>query len=381
MRRLACTLFVLLSLTACTDATRAADPVNDPALPKLTRLWSLPTYKTIGYSSLQGDLYLSGNKLRAVNVATHLLAFEIPEEVSVARTSFASVGPNLLAVLRANTQTAMLLFTRTGQVLNKIEFPGSVGVALGNEGPVVVGNAVYLGFGNTVYKYAADGLGTPGVQPLWAKHYDANSIDGLLVQDQDHLYVTVRDTASRLLLLDGTGTERWSRQLAPEGQTAALGAAMGLYKDTIIVQAGTAGLQAYRQADGSKAWASFPSIDVCPSGASPLAFRMAIGQDRVFLGHFGGHCVLSFRADTGAPAWIFDAPNRVTFDTEPLYLNGVVYATNGRLWALDAETGRALAAGPDDLQDNTGAPLSYDAPRNQIVTWGGTGVFAYTPLR
>jgi PRTRC genetic system protein B len=31
--------------------------------------------------------------------------------------------------------------------------------------------------------------------------------------------------------------------------------------------------------------------------------------------------------------------------------------------------------------NNTGVPLAYDAPRNQIVTWGGTGVFAYTPLR
>jgi outer membrane protein assembly factor BamB len=368
-------------LTACTDSTRAADPVNDPALPKLTRLWSLPTYKTIGYSSLQGDLYLSGNTLRAVNVATHQLAFEIPEEVDIGRTSFASVGPDLLAVLRANTQTAMLLFTRTGQVLNKITFPQAVGVAIGSQGPVVIGNDVYVVFGHTLYKYAADALATPGVQPLWARRYEANYIDRLLVKDADHLYVTVRDTASRLLLLDGSGTERWSRQLAPDGQTFALGAAMGLYRDTIIIQAGTAGLQAYRQADGSKAWASFPSIDVCPSGRSPVAFRMTIGADRVFLGHFGGDCVLSFRADTGAPAWIFDAPNKVTFDTEPLYLNGVVYATNGRLWALDAETGRALAAGPDDLQDNTGAPLAYDAPRNQIVTWGGTGVFAYTPLR
>ncbi len=196
------------------------------------------------------------------------------------------------------------------------------------------------------------------------------------------MFISTNAEASRkIIALDGQGAQRWSVDTAPVTQPISSAYVLGLYKDTLIAAAGTAGLQAYHTTTGAKAWNKFPSTDICPGGRAASASRMTIADDKIFVGPFGGTCVLSFHATTGEVAWVFDAPNHVTFDTTPLYLNGVVYATNSRLWAIDEETGAALAAGKEDLGDNIGSPLAYDPVENQILEWGSTGVYSYQPVK
>lgn len=212
--------------------------------------------------------------------------------------------------------------------------------------------------------------------------YPGYSLASLVVQDEEHLYVSTNaDTSRHIVALDGQGQQRWKVEVAPASQTGSAAFIMGLHNNTIIAQAGPAGLQAYKLDTGEKAWTDFPSIDICPGGVATTAYRMTIAADKVFIGPWGGTCVLAFHATTGKLAWVFDAPNRITFDTTPLYLNGVVYASNSRLWALDAETGQALAAGRDDLGDNLGAPLSYDPVAHQVIHWGTAGLHAYMPVK
>ncbi|PJI53489.1 hypothetical protein CTI14_27680 [Methylobacterium radiotolerans] len=108
---------------------------------------------------------------------------------------------------------------------------------------------------------------------------------------------------------------------------------------------------------------------------------MTVAADHIYFGHYGG------RVRAGLPRGNREAGVDLrfavqgAFDTKPVYLNGVVYATNGRLWALEAVTGKALARGNEELGDNTGSPLWYVPVEGQLVVFGPTGVNAYSPLR
>ncbi|MFB9992681.1 PQQ-binding-like beta-propeller repeat protein [Deinococcus oregonensis] len=369
---------LLLSLVACSD--EPVTPGLPTNLPVLQTLWSLPEVKTLGITSLQGDLLLAGSEVRAVNVRTRQLAFSLPNRVDRDRTSFASVGNDVL-VIENGPGSLMRLIDRTGKTLNTIAFPSKYGVSLRQQGPYVFGNALYVGSGPTLYKYDVAALRTPGVQPIWQKTLSTLYLQSLFAADEHRIFVGT--DGNRLVSLDGQGKERWSVQLDAPETTLAGAYVLALNGNTLITQAGRNGLQAYDADTGQRAWEQFSSVDVCPSGAAPAEFSIELAAGMVFFGHAGGSCVLAFHADTGKLAWVFDAPVKGTFDTKPLYVNGVVYANNSRLWALDAQSGELLASSPANqyLGANVGAPLSYDPVDHQVMTWGNTGVYAYKPLR
>jgi outer membrane protein assembly factor BamB len=85
---------------------------------------------------------------------------------------------------------------------------------------------------------------------------------------------------------------------------------------------------------------------------------------------------------TGQKKWDFQAPVGGTFANKPLFLNGVIYAANPYVYALDAESGQLLAqsATKDDfLYDKIGT-VHYDSKRNQLLVWGAK-IYSYKPLR
>lgn len=378
MRKLSM-LLLGLALAACSGDTPTAS--EDFGLPALPLRWSISDPRAFGYVSLIDNLLLGRQQLTAVDIRTRKLAFTLPLELDASRTNFAPLGEHLIA-LTGLSADALTIFDKTGRVLNTVSVPGGTRQSLRQLGPVTVGTSLYVVSGARLYKYNIADLLTPGAQPVWTRTYPGFGLASLVVQDEDHLYISTNaETSRKLIALNAQGETRWSVNVAPLSQPASSAFILGLYQDTIIAQAGTAGLQAYKVATGERAWSEFPSVDICPGGRAFSASRMTIGGDKVFIGPFGGTCILAYYADTGKVAWVFDSPNGFTFDTTPLYLNGVVYATNSRLWALDAETGQALAVGREELRDNIGSPLAYDPVEHQVLQWGSTGVFAYQPLR
>lgn len=372
-----------LALTACSSQTPNSGTGPGAAfdLPPLTLRWSLPEPKAQGYVDLVGDLLLGRDQLTAVDIRARKLAFTLPLAVDSQRTNFARLGENYVA-LTGKSADILTVFDKMGLVLNTVSVPGGSRQSLHQLGPTITGSSLYVVSGVTLYKYKTADLLKSDAQPVWIRKYPGYGLAGLVVQDEDHLFVSTNASTSRqLIALNGQGVQRWVVDVAPVDLQGGSAFILGLYKDTIIAQAGVAGLQAYKLDTGEKAWKEFPDINVCPGGQANIAFRMTIADDKVFLGPWGGTCVLAFHAATGKLAWVFDAPNHITFDTTPLYLNGVVYATNSRLWALDAETGKALAVGRENLDDNLGSPLAYDPVENQVLEWGSTGVFAYQPLK
>ena len=292
------------------------------------------------------------------------------------------LGNNLIAVTGTSNDT-LTVFSSTGQVLSSVKLPGGTHEGLHNIGPTVAGASLYVISGPILYKFRTADLLRSDAQPVWTRTYSGYALALLLVPDEDHIVVSVNDVdvSRRLVALNGHGQQRWTVDVAPATQTVSSAYILSSCKDLVIAHAGAAGLQAYKLETGAKAWADFPNTDICPGGHSISTANLTIAADKIYMGPSGGTCVQAYQADTGKLAWVFNASNDVTFNTKPLYLNGVVYASNNILWALDAETGKALAQAPDEVGDNTGSPLAYDPVDNQILHWGTTGVFAYRPLK
>ena len=375
-------LLLSLALTACTSQN-APTPGEDAMaqLPALTLQWSFPDHKVTGYTTLLGTLLLGGRQVTAIDTRTHQLAFKLPLDTENLRTNYATLDDKLIA-LNGKNADVLTVFDRSGQILNTVAVPGGTRQSLGQLGPFVAGSSLYVVSGARLYRYRTADLLRPDAQPVWVRNYPGFRLASLIVRDEDRLFVsTSADTSHQLIALNSQGETRWAVDVSPKTLQNTGAFALSLYKNLIIAQAGVAGLQAYDADTGEKAWKKFPDINVCPGGQANTAFRMSVADDRVFIGPWGGTCILAYHAATGELAWVFDAPNHVTFDTTPLDVNGVVYASNSRLWALDAETGKALAVGRENLSDNLGAPLSYDPVGRQVLHWGAAGVHAYQPLR
>lgn len=381
---LALSLCLGLLLTAC-QSTDVDTPAPTPGVSTLKVNWHYdnPEWYMIGYSALFDDLYFKPGKVKAYNVHTQKPAFELPLTTDSLRTSYAELDGNILVFDKDNQLSVV---SRDGTILNTIK-TGNTSVTIHNVGPFVTDTGVYVALGKTLYKYNRSDLLKPGAQPAWTwepKLQNYGFIAALNVVSDDEIYVATRsDDYNHLISLKADRTERWNINLNPGNPPDQSSTAIAeIYGDTVITHASTYGVQAYDRATGKEVWAKAPNLDDhCELGGVGFAMQAVIEDDKIFVAPYANKCVMALNAKTGQFLWSFNSPYRSSFGNKVLYLNDVVYATNGRLWALDADTGKLLAQANEDLKPNEGTPLTYDPVRNQILTWGGTGVSSYQPLK
>jgi len=159
---------------------------------------------------------------------------------------------------------------------------------------------------------------------------------------------------------------------------------IGFDGDRVIVSAG-ATLQAFDRRTGQRLWVS-PEVQcggVVEGGfGGPLEF----GGGKAYLLRNSNVCFHAFNLSDGSIAWTVDAGQvapwaKVTFgaaNQKALYHNGVVYASNEHLWAVEAATGKVLAVSRTRAYQATStAPILY----NGEVIVNGNPIYAYKPLR
>ena len=132
--------------------------------------------------------------------------------------------------------------------------------------------------------------------------------------------------------------------------------------------------------NGQKLWESEDMI--CPKGETSIFSSLLVQDDFVVASPFGDNCLTVLEANSGKKRFAFVSPLDATFDQIPLVLNGVMYANNSYLWAVDIKTGQILgrSARMDNLtQGNNGTTL-HDQATNQLLVWGER-LTAYTPVR
>jgi len=119
-------------------------------------------------------------------------------------------------------------------------------------------------------------------------------------------------------------------------------------------------------------WERRNNFNTCPVGrASSAAFTM-VRDGKIFASPAGGTCLLAFDFQTGKKLWTFASPMT--------YLNGVLYASNTYLWALEESSGKVLGVSANFLEGTSGQTVHYDAKRNQLLLWGDEPT-SFKPVR
>jgi outer membrane protein assembly factor BamB len=266
----------------------------------------------------------------------------------------------------------------------------------------VIGDRLYVPNAQDLRVYRLGDLvsDAPTVEPVWAKHYP--SLDSLggdggvpVLDALDHdptlnrLYVALSDDdgtrkALRVVAYDLDGTERWQRTVWQEasGRPGSLAVGNLASRDgRVIVQQSMGRFMAF-DAEGEKLW---ERASLCPTGGTTGVETMVIEDGRMYTTPMGDSCITAWDVRTGELVWNFEADGP-SFMNEFALVRGVLYAANGRLWALDLKTGKVLAASSPELaQQLRGSALSagtvrYDAPRDQLILWG-RALWAFKPIR
>ena len=382
-------LLASLSLVACGEGTSESPASLGTAA--LTSTWGLST-PALGHVELFAGLLVGGDTktgaITAVDTVTHKLAWVIPQKVEViSGTNFAHddqyLYVNTIQYPAPASDKSLLVVSATGQILNRVSVPERAN-AQTDGGPQVVGNRLYLTANTQLLAFDRTTIATGTPLPILNITFPGlPTVVAMAFDSAGNPYVSTRD--SHIYALEQSGKIRWSVDISrnlPINLTSA--DAIAISGDTLVATSGGGLLEAFDIVTGSPRWdgkdGRWPSFNNCTYFQSGFANYLKIGDGTIFVSPDGGTCVLAFSLESGAPLWVFDAPNTLTFGSDPLYLNGVLYATNTRLWAIDAKTGRALGVGKYVKLTQLTANVQYSPARDELYVWGDE-IAAYRPVR
>jgi outer membrane protein assembly factor BamB len=250
---------------------------------------------------------------------------------------------------------------------------------------VIVNNSHYLNI------YLLADLLKDGAKPIVSRYFKSTpngGIDDFSFDAQKQIIYLSNaseelgeENSTRLYALDLTGKTLWSKRLSV--QTPAMDFAprgiVEAFSDGVLVE--TEGRIHVFDAQGNATLAN-PAPFAC-SGTAILAEKSSrVVNGILYASPAGDHCIFALDLKTGKKKWDFQAPVGGTFSNKPLYLNGVVYAANPYVYAIDAETGQLIARSEtrdDNLYDKVGT-VHYDSKRNQLLVWGAK-IYSYKPVR
>ncbi len=106
-----------------------------------------------------------------------------------------------------------------------------------------------------------------------------------------NLYVGTFD--NHLRSLDVQGNERWSLSVSDQTIAGYSPFAMVLDAGRLFVQSQTSGLQAYDPATGKTLWSKPVDVTTCERAPANSAAYMEAGGGKVYLGLFGGDCLIT----------------------------------------------------------------------------------------
>jgi len=397
----------LLALTTTLLAACAATPPEEPGstppqgVARLTPAWQLQQPGR-GASALVNGLLLTDSldtsasgeikTLAAVDVATRKLAWNVrtaPGRVDGRRPSFTRLGANIVALLvdrpTQDYAARLAIYSPQGTLLRSIPLPNTYVITDSDVGPRVVGDQLLVADGAHLYAYDAASLTTDTPVLRWQKLIKPDptsyaQITGLEADADGNLYLGT--ITNEVISYTPSGTQRWKVSTTTSPYYGHAPFSMVLDSGRLFVESQDEGLQAYDLATGRTLW-DRPAdlLKACPGAPTSTASYLVAGGGKVYAGLFGGDCLPAYNEADGSLAWSFTPAYRQTFLSRPTYVNGVLYATNGRTYALDTATGALLAQGVEDIPASAGTYLPYDPVRGEVYVWGGLTLYAYRTLR
>lgn len=394
---------VLLALCGCTKIT---DPVQQNNYPPLTPMW---TEKAVlsGYTPVQfGDLLIAqeiDQKYQhelgevAFNLQNHAVAWRNPE-MFYGHESLV-LGDRLVYF---NGKHQLVVINQAGEELKRIELPADVEVTevaghLLSTSMLQTDDLLILPLEQAVLAYRKSDFRSAEttLQPVWRLNILQLSAQGRgrlaafsLDLKNNAFYVLEAKSSpdlharNQLIRLNAaSGKEEWRKTLfdTDTSDTPHLGVINSQDGKIFVHLMGLPFLTAYRQ-DGTELWKN-PNI-ICPDGDTNILSYLVLHNDLVFVAPYGDHCYTAVDVNTGATRYVVRPPQGGSFGQAPTFVNDVMYATNGFLWAVDTKDGSIIGRSSIDLAYAQGATgtVIFDEARQQLLVWGGQ-LTAFKPLR
>jgi hypothetical protein len=358
------------------------------AYPQLELLWSFDIPREDGYGSDLKDGLLIGS-IQLPKKPYEVLGFDLASRSTVFRQTFSggdlffagygglATWEDKILLQQPVGSHAVAILNRQGKKIRDWQLPYKTTALIV---PLINHQStVYLTSSHTVTAFDWNqGL-------LWEKYFESpegSGIDDTAFDEKNGiLYVATQSTnnprATSVYALNTGGQMLWERDLGAVNSGFRRRATLAAYAGGVAVaQMGKGSVEVYTTEGLIKTTTSF----VCDE-TNVMAKPIIV--DQVLYGSpDGDHCLFAIDLATGRKKWDFKAPFPGTFGNTPTVVNGVVYAANRRIYAIEAQTGKLLATSSFDdeaLQFERGQ-VHYDAPRHQLVLWGNK-IYAFKPVR
>ena len=273
------------------------------------------------------------------------------------------------------------IYTKGGDLVQQMAFPDPYESNVSTMHPAVYGDRLYISNGRYFHAYDLTEPASPSL--VWKISYDYN-FKAVAVDETGNLFVsmaTTKDLDVALKRLDpADGSVIWQTSTRTEKVNEQLAAYALEVEGEKLFAAALGTLQAFNKETGERLWVSDPLV--CTSDGIQVVSAIELAQDTAYLAPRGGSCVFAIDLADGSMLWMHNAkvvPGAwFTYGGKPKYYNGVVYATNSFLWALDAKTGKVLSL--SNIQDRLAQFTYIEEYGGEILVWGER-LRAYKPVR
>jgi outer membrane protein assembly factor BamB len=339
----------------------------------------------LGFGNFYNDSYRS---LLAVNVADNNIKW---------RVDFENIGHIFDSQVTANGGTAFVyipalglhIYSKTGELLSKTPPPDSVinnpnPYSFVSSGPTIHNQFLYLPIAGFLFAYDISNPREPKL--LWEQEV-AKALTALAVDEKGTIYVGIalgNGNGSLQSLDPQNGEPVWEADtsLTADPNDAGTPSAIITLGEKVITGIDKSfTIQAFNRITGNRLYASESLEDLCPDGQGSVDF-IEVGDSDVFVSPDAGTCVYGINGETGEVLWThsagIDPTTDFTYGGRPKYVNGVVYASNSALWALDAQTGKVLSISSNRDEDAIFTNVQF--ANGQILVWG-KNLTAYKPIR
>lgn len=233
---------------------------------------------------------------------------------------------------------------------------------------------LYLTTFNTLY--ALDVREAVNPKLLWTKTYPETRTWSMQATDEGHLLVGLDGRRNKsdfnLVKLSKSGETLWQIRadevpnILPDWYIAPNYIEI---ENNHIYVASLERMQSFDLATGKQQWVSPDFTKACNDSSNRID-DFLIHEDSIYLSPTVGSCIFSIDKLTGKLNWTLSSREDTfaTFGGEPAIKNGVVYVSDGFLWAIDAKTGKKLARSSDFDRGSHGAFIK--ATDDAILVWG-----------
>jgi outer membrane protein assembly factor BamB len=272
----------------------------------------------------------------------------------------------------------------TGKILESVPPPTDITFKTAGLGAYlkIVANKLILNSEKILIVYDVSIPSKP--KQLWVRQPESGEDINLRATDADNSLVYVAAASSKYnsyvtALNAETGEVRW-RQATPYSENRGV-LTIRVSGNGLYALGSDDTLRAFDTKTGQSLWTNNDVWrDEC-KGTATDATEFTITADTLYTSPRSGQCVWAINLKDGQIKWAMNAGkygDPYSFGGMPLLVNGVIYAMNGRVWAIDAQTGEVLGLSKEI--DKGWVVTNPQFLNGEIIAWGRIAT-GFKPIR